>query len=36
MLREDAFDIVMPLLETVVPSPVGVPARLKAKTTKTP
>ena len=36
MLREDAFDIDMPELETFVPALVFVPFKLKTKTTKTP
>ncbi len=36
MLREDAFDIDMTELDTFVPGRVGVPSRLKTKTTKTP
>jgi hypothetical protein len=37
MLREDAFDIEMTELETLVPGRIFVlPIRLKTKTTKTP
>jgi hypothetical protein len=36
MWREDEFDIDMTELETFVPARIGVPLRLKTKTTKTP
>ena len=36
MPREDAFDIDVPELETLVPELVVVPTKLKTKTTKTP
>jgi hypothetical protein len=36
MLREDEFDIDMTTLEIFVPARIGVPLKLKSKTTKTP
>ncbi len=36
MLREDAFDIDVPQLGTVVPAMLVVPCKLKTKTSKTP
>ena len=35
MLREDEFDIDYPQLEIFVPARIGMPIRLKSKTTKT-
>jgi len=36
MLREDEFDIEITTLETFVPARIGMPIKLKTKTTKTP